>query len=85
MEFPFLESLEASEAQRYKWGGRTAVQIVGVPQTSRTGWGLLDSAQSELSPSKNLSSGSFFHPQPPSLLILLLEPGSERKVLAKET
>ena len=30
-------------------------------------------------------SGSFFHPQPPSLLILLSEPGSERKVLTKET
>ena len=30
-------------------------------------------------------SGSFFHPQPPSLLILLPEPGSERKVLTKET
>ena len=26
-----------------------------------------------------------FHPQPPSLPILLPEPGSERKVLAKET
>ena len=26
-----------------------------------------------------------FPPQPPSLLILLLEPGSERKVLTKET
>ena len=32
-----------------------------------------------------LKSGSFLHPQPPSLLILLLEPGSERKVLTKET
>ena len=30
-------------------------------------------------------SGSFCHPQPPSLLILLPEPGSERKVLTKET
>ena len=30
-------------------------------------------------------SGSFFHPQPLSLLILLSEPGSERKVLTKET
>ena len=30
-------------------------------------------------------SGSFFHPQPPSLLILLAEPGSERKLLTKET
>ena len=30
-------------------------------------------------------SGSFFHPQPPSLLILLSEPGSERKVLTKES
>ena len=29
--FPFLQGLEASEAQRYKWGGRTAVQIGGVP------------------------------------------------------
>ena len=29
-------------------------------------------------------SGSFFHPQPPSLLILLLESGSERKVLTKK-
>ena len=28
--FPFLEGLEASEAQRYKWG-RTAVQIGSVP------------------------------------------------------
>ena len=26
-----------------------------------------------------------FHPQPPSLPIILLKPGSERKVLAKET
>ena len=26
-----------------------------------------------------------FHPQPPSLLILLSGPGSERKVLTKET
>ena len=33
--------------------------------------------------SEILSSGSFFHPQPPSLLILLREPGSERKVLTK--
>ena len=31
------------------------------------------------------SSGPFFHPQPPSLPILLPEPGSERKVLTKET
>ena len=31
------------------------------------------------------SSGSFFHCQPPSLPILLPEPGSERKVLAKES
>ena len=30
-------------------------------------------------------SGPFFHPQPPSLLFLLSEPGSERKVLTKET
>ena len=30
-------------------------------------------------------SRSFFHPQPPSLLILLPEPGLERKVLTKET
>ena len=30
-------------------------------------------------------SRSFFQPQPPSLLILLSEPGSERKVLTKET
>ena len=30
-------------------------------------------------------SGFFFHPQPPSLLILLSEPGTERKVLTKET
>ena len=30
-------------------------------------------------------SGSIFHPQPPSLLILLPEPGWERKVLTKET
>ena len=30
-------------------------------------------------------SGPIFHPQPTSLLILLLEPGSERKVLTKET
>ena len=27
----------------------------------------------------------FSHPQPPSLLSLLLEPGSERKVLSEET
>ena len=33
----------------------------------------------------SLVSGPFFHPQPPSLLFLLLEPGSERKVLTKET
>ena len=33
----------------------------------------------------NCQSGPFFHPQPPSLLFLLLEPGSERKVLTKET
>ena len=32
-----------------------------------------------------LFSGSFCHPQPPSLPILLPEPGSERKVLTKET
>ena len=32
-----------------------------------------------------LYSGSFFHPKPPSLPILLPEPGSERKVLTKET
>ena len=32
-----------------------------------------------------LHSGSLFQPQPPSLLILLSEPGAERKVLAKET
>ena len=31
------------------------------------------------------NSGPFCHPQPPSLLFLLLEPGSERKVLTKET
>ena len=31
------------------------------------------------------ASESFFHPQPPSLLILLSEPGSEGKVLTKET
>ena len=30
-------------------------------------------------------SGSFIHPQPPSLPILLSEPGSESKVLTKET
>ena len=30
-------------------------------------------------------SGSVFHPQPPSLLILLSQPGSERKVLTKES
>ena len=30
-------------------------------------------------------SGSFSHPQPLSLPILLSEPGSERKVLTKET
>ena len=30
-------------------------------------------------------SGSFFHPHPPSLLILLSELGSERKVLSEET
>ena len=30
-------------------------------------------------------SRSLFHPQPPSLLILLSQPGSERKVLTKET
>ena len=33
----------------------------------------------------HLYSGSIFHPQPPSLLILLPQPGSERKVLTKET
>ena len=33
----------------------------------------------------HLVSGSFFHPQPPSLLIVLSPPGSERKVLTKET
>ena len=33
----------------------------------------------------NIVSGSLFHPQPLSLLILLSEPGSERKVLTKET
>ena len=33
----------------------------------------------------DMKSGSFFYPQPLSLLILLSEPGSERKVLAKET
>ena len=31
------------------------------------------------------TSGSFFHPQPPSLLILHFEPGSDRKVLTKQT
>ena len=31
------------------------------------------------------SSRSFFHPQPPSLPILLSEPGSASKVLTKET
>ena len=30
-------------------------------------------------------SGSFCHPQPPGMLILLPEPGSERKFLTKET
>ena len=30
--FPFLQSLEARKAQRYKWRGRTAVQIGGVLQ-----------------------------------------------------
>ena len=34
---------------------------------------------------KGIHSGCFFNPQPPSLAILLSEPGSESKVLSEET
>ena len=47
-------------------------------------FGALPAASEQLFTKPRLS-GSFFHPQPPSLPIILPEPGSEREVLTKET
>ena len=45
-----------------------------------------EKATSTVTIQANLSdlSGSFFYPQPPSLLILLSEPGSEEKSLLRK-
>ena len=45
--FPFLQSLEASKAQRYKWEaycGTNWRSTASTSQTSCTGWGFLNSA-----------------------------------------
>ena len=66
------------------WGGNTLGLIpASLPHT--LGCACTFYAPTSPPPINIFISGPFFHPQPPSLLFLLLEPGSERKVLTKET
>ena len=85
-------SIEERSLQAAAWeaAGRTAAVLMHHAPAPVTAKGCLvaNPPAHKVKKSRSRSrknSGPFFHPQPPSLLFLLLEPGSERKVLTKET